>query len=189
MNVIANLRVFIAFALATTVAAVVGCSSDSKLELKLQGSASPAQVSAAANAQVSGRKAPGFVLTDLAGNAVDFGRFQGKVVLVDFWATWCPPCRRSIPDLSELHSKYSERGFEVVGISLDQTGPAKVASFAGQMQIPYTIVMGNPQVVNDWKAGTAIPVAFLVDRNGEIVDRFVGYHDKSVLEEKIQKFL
>jgi thiol-disulfide isomerase/thioredoxin len=128
-------------------------------------------------------------LFDVAGKSVNFNQYDGKVVLVDFWATWCPPCRRSIPDLSELHGKYSDRGFEVVGISLDQAGVDKVARYAESMKIPYTVVMGNVQVATDWNIGAAIPVAFLVDRQGEIVDRFVGYQDKSVLEEKIQKFL
>ncbi len=176
--------------LVTLSATFVGsCSSDSKAEFKRQGTAGTEQVSAAATAQVSGRKAPGFALLDVAGKSVNFSQYDGKVVLVDFWATWCPPCRRSIPDLSELHGKYSDRGFEVVGISLDQAGVDKVARFAEQMKIPYTIVMGNVQVASDWNIGSAIPIAFLVDRKGEIVDRFVGYQDKSVLEQKIQKFL
>jgi thiol-disulfide isomerase/thioredoxin len=176
--------------LATLAAALVGsCSADSKAEFKMKGTAGTEQVSAAATAQISGRKAPGFALLDVAGKSVDFSQYDGKVVLVDFWATWCPPCRRSIPDLSELHGKYSDRGFEVVGISLDRTGADKVARFAEQMKIPYTVVMGNVQVATDWNIGSSIPIAFLVDRKGEIVDRIVGYQEKSVLEEKIQKFL
>jgi thiol-disulfide isomerase/thioredoxin len=171
------------------VAFVASCSSDSKVEFKKQGTAGSGQVSAAATAQISGRKAPGFALLDIAGKSVNFSQYDGKVVLVDFWATWCPPCRRSIPDLSELHGKYSNRGFEVVGISLDQASAEKVAQFAEQMKIPYTVVMGNMQVAADWNIGSAIPIAFLVDRKGEIVDRLIGYQDKSVLEEKIQKFL
>jgi thiol-disulfide isomerase/thioredoxin len=165
------------------------CSSDTKAEFKRRGTAGTEQVSAAATAQISGRKAPGFALLDVAGKSVNFAQYDGKVVLVDFWATWCPPCRRSIPDLSELHGKFSDRGFEVVGISLDQNGVDKVAQFAATMKIPYTVVMGNMQVAADWNIGSAIPIAFLIDRKGEIVDRFVGYQDKSVLEEKIQKFL
>lgn len=168
---------------------VGSCSSDSKVEFKRQGTAGTEQVSAAATAQIPARKAPGFALLDLTGKSVNFSQYDGKVVLVDFWATWCPPCRRSIPDLSELHGKYNNRGFEVVGISLDQAGADKVAQFAAQLKIPYTVVMGNVQVANDWNIGSAIPIAFLVDRKGEIVDRFVGYQDKSVLDEKIQKFL
>lgn len=183
-------QLFVSFLLATLVAAFVGsCSADTKAEFKRQGTAGTAQVSAAATAQISGRIAPGFALHDVAGKSVNFSQYEGKVVLVDFWATWCPPCRRSIPDLSELHGKYSDRGFEVVGISLDQPGDDRVAQFSAQMKIPYTVVMGNVQVAADWNIGSAIPIAFLVDRNGEIVDRLVGYQDKSVLEEKIQRFL
>lgn len=176
--------------LSLVVAAVVGaCSSDSQVEVRKQGTANSGQVSNAATADLAARKAPGFALVDVYGKSINFDQYDGKVVLVDFWATWCPPCRRSIPDLAELHGKYGDRGFEVVGISLDQTGPAKVAQFAEQMQIPYTVVMGNPQVANEWKIGSSIPIAFLVDRKGEIVERFVGYQDKSALEKRIVKFL
>jgi thiol-disulfide isomerase/thioredoxin len=167
----------------------VSCSADSRAEFKTQGTAGTEQVSAAATVQISGRKAPGFALPDLTGKSINFSQYDGKVVLVDFWATWCPPCRRSIPHLSELHGKYSDRGFEVVGISLDQSGVDKVALFAVQMKIPYTLLMGNVQVATDWNIGSAIPIAFLIDRKGEIVDRIVGYQEKSVLEEKIQRFL
>ena len=176
-------------AVAVLVLLIGSCTSDSKAEFKNQGSATTSQVSAAATTQFPSRKAPGFALSDLSGKSVNWTQFDGKVVLVDFWATWCPPCRRSIPDLSELHGKFADRGFAVVGISLDQNGPEKVAQFAKQMQIPYTVVMGNQQVTLDWNIGSAIPVAFLVDREGAIVDRFVGYQDKSVLEQRIQKFL
>lgn len=167
----------------------VSCSADSRAEFKKQGTASTGQVSAAATAQISGRKAPGFALPDLTGKSINFSKYEGKLVLVDFWATWCPPCRRSIPHLSELHGKYSDRGFEVVGISLDQSGVDKVARFAEQMKIPYTLLMGNVEIAADWNIGSAIPIAFLVDRKGDIVERIVGYQEKSVLEEKIQKFL
>jgi thiol-disulfide isomerase/thioredoxin len=189
--IVRRILLFATLAVSSVIAALIvdSCSADSKVEFKRQGTAGTEQVSAAATAQVSGGKAPGFALLDVAGKTVNFDRYDGKVVLVDFWATWCPPCRRSIPDLSELHGKYSDRGFAVVGISLDQNGSEKVARFAEQMNIPYTVVMGNMQVASDWRIGSAIQIAFLVDRKGEIVDRFVGYQDKSVLEEKILKLL
>ncbi len=166
------------------------CSKDSTVELNAKNPAKVGRVGDAANIETQSRKAPGFQLADVTtGSTVDWSQFDGKVVLVDFWATWCPPCRRSIPDLSSLQVKYANKGFAVVGISLDQTGPEKVAQFAKQMQIPYKVVIGNAQVAGDWNIGSAIPVAFLVDRKGEIVDRFVGLQDKTVLEQRILKYL
>jgi cytochrome c biogenesis protein CcmG/thiol:disulfide interchange protein DsbE len=136
-----------------------------------------------------GGPAPGFTLTDLSGNRVSFSDYRGKLVLVDFWATWCMPCRRSIPALNELYREYSPQGFEIVGISLDRTGVDKVRHFAKQLDISYKIVMGSAADVRRWRAGVGIPVAFLVDRDGEIVNKWVGYQSKSVIEAEIRKYL
>ena len=134
-------------------------------------------------------QAPGFALPGMDGKTVDFKQYKGKLVLVDFWATWCPPCRRSIPHLAELHKKYSNRGFEVVGISLDQTGRESVANFAREYAIPYTILMGSQAVAQNWDIGSGIPVAILVNREGAVVEKIVGYKDANFWEQKIAKYL
>lgn len=135
------------------------------------------------------QQAPGFRLKDLNGETVDFADYKGKLVLVDFWATWCGPCRRSIPHLADLFQEYRDQGFEVVGVSLDRSQPSKVKDYARAMSIPYKIVVGSQKDADNWNTGPAIPVAFLVSRSGEIVNRFVGYQRKSVLEEEIRKYL
>ncbi len=136
-----------------------------------------------------GGKAPGFALADVRGGTVDFAEFKGKVVLVDFWATWCPPCRRSIPHLVDLHNRYSGKGFEVVGISLDRVSPDSVASFAQTYMIPYRVLMGNQEVAKNWNIGSGIPVAILVNRNGEVVEKIVGYKESSFWASKIEPYL
>jgi thiol-disulfide isomerase/thioredoxin len=133
--------------------------------------------------------APSFSRPDLEGNTVNSADFSGKVVLVDFWATWCPPCRRSIPHLVDLHQKYSDQGFAVVGVSLDTKGPEEVAKFAQNFRIPYTIVMGDRQMAEEWKLGRGIPTAFLVDRKGNVVNTIVGYKELDYYENLIKLYL
>jgi cytochrome c biogenesis protein CcmG/thiol:disulfide interchange protein DsbE len=140
-------------------------------------------------ASVSSTKAPGFALRSLDGKTVNFSQFQGKVVLVDFWASWCRPCRRSIPDLNSLYQKYSPEGFEVVGISLDKSGTSRLQEFAKKIGITYTVVMGSREIAQRWDTGPAIPVAYLVDREGEIVGKYVGLQDKTKLEDEILRYL
>jgi thiol-disulfide isomerase/thioredoxin len=120
-------------------------------------------------------RAPEFALTDLQGQTVRLSDFEGKVVLIDFWATWCGPCRMEIPHLKELYNRYSEKGFVLVGISLDQAGPGVVRPFVDKNQIPYPIVMGDQQTANAYGGVRSIPTAFLIDRQGRLVKTYVGY--------------
>jgi thiol-disulfide isomerase/thioredoxin len=90
-----------------------------------------------------GAAAPAWELKDLNGNAVKLSDFKGKVVILDFWATWCPPCRAEIPHFVELQDKYGKQGLVIVGISLDEGGPGVVSSFVKANKINYPIVMGN----------------------------------------------
>ncbi|MBW1722017.1 MAG: TlpA family protein disulfide reductase [Deltaproteobacteria bacterium] len=140
-----------------------------------------------------GRAAPDFSLEDLSGELVSLSDFRGKVVLVDFWATWCPPCRQSIPELVQLQKKYREKGLVVLGISLDD--PQMISSkslqaFGEAFGINYNILRGNQKVVLDFfgKAETAIPTMFVINREGFIVDKHVGFRPGS-LEESLKRHL
>ena len=115
--------------------------------------------------------------------------FLGQVVLVDFWATWCGPCRMSIPHLIDLYNEYSSRGFTVLGISLDQRGPSVVRPFVSSNNIPYPVVMGDQATVRNFGNVRAIPTAFLVDAEGYIGGRYEGLRDKGFFEKEIQKAL
>ena len=110
---------------------------------------------------------------------------MGKVVVVDFWATWCPPCRAEIPGYTELQKKYGEDGFMIVGISLDQAGPDVVKSFADKFGINYQLVMGDEAVVAAFGGVEGIPTTFLIDRAGQIRDRKVGAEETAEYEKKI----
>ena len=121
------------------------------------------------------RPAPELTVSDLQGTALSWDSFRGKVVLVDFWATWCGPCRKSMPELQALHDKYAERGFTVLGVSIDEGGPQKVQKLVDSKKFTYPMALDSAQEPT-WERFhvQAIPAAFLVDRDGRIVAQWTG---------------
>ena len=130
-------------------------------------------------------KAPAWELKDINGTVVRSTQFAGKVVVVDFWATWCPPCRAEIPGYVELQKKYGKDGFVIVGVSLDQAGPDIVKAFAAKNAVNYALVMGDDAVVGAFGGVEAIPTTFLIDRNGQIRDRKTGSEETAEYEKKV----
>jgi len=141
------------------------------------------------------RGAPRFTLVSLKGEKVDSADFRGKVILLNFWATWCPPCRQEIPGLNDLHRQYNQRGVAVIGISLDQGGAGEVQRFVDKFRVEYINVMADDAVVKAFSGIPGIgpiqgiPVTFIIDRKGQICRRFVGFTEKRVFEEAIQQVL
>ena len=133
--------------------------------------------------------APEFSLPDLDGNTVRLSDFDGQVKLVDFWATWCAPCREEVPMFKELHEKYSAEGFALVAISMDDEGADVVRPFVEELEIPYTNLIGDAEVEEAFGPIVGYPMAFLVDRDGKIVKTFVGAKPRKILEGKIQELL
>jgi thiol-disulfide isomerase/thioredoxin len=130
-----------------------------------------------------------FKLLDLNGKPKTLADYKGKVVIVDFWATWCGPCKASIPHLIELQETYKEQGLEVVGISLDTTGPKAVGAFAAGQKINYTVLMGNDDVAAAYGGIKGIPVAFVLTQDGKVFRRYVGYRDKKVYDSDVRALL
>jgi len=133
--------------------------------------------------------APAWKLQDINGKTVQLSDFKGKVVVLDFWATWCPPCRAEIPHFIELQKQYQSQGLVVIGVSLDQGGPGVVSSFAKQQNINYPIVMGTEDVAKAYGNIEAIPTTFVIDPNGNITGKHIGFTEKSVFEDEIKKVL
>ena len=112
-------------------------------------------------------------------------------MIIDFWATWCPPCRAEIPGFVKLYEQYKDKGLLIVGISLDQGGDAKqkVKDFIKNFNISYPIMMGNSEVVKKFGGIRAIPTTFIVNKKGEIVKKIIGYRDESFFENLIKELL
>jgi thiol-disulfide isomerase/thioredoxin len=132
--------------------------------------------------------APAWKLQDLAGKTVTADDFKGKVVVLDFWATWCPPCRAEIPGYVDLYRKYQDR-LAVVGVSLDQGGPEAVRAFVAKFGVNYPIVMGDSTIEAAFGGFEAIPTTFLIDRDGQIRDKKVGAESAEVYEQKVMALL
>lgn len=137
---------------------------------------------------VQGQPAPDWQLCGLDGKPIKLSDSKGKVVVVNFWATWCPPCRKEIPTLIALQKEYRDRGVVVIGVSLDQGGAAAVQSFASRMGIAYPIATGNEDVQTSYSV-EAIPTTFIVDRAGNIVAQHQGDTGRASLEADIKAAL
>ncbi len=139
---------------------------------------------------VSAVDMPRFSLPDaLSGELVNSDTFAGKVVLVSFFATWCPPCRMEVAELKSLQEKFAGKAFSVVGLSVDQGGSAGVAKFARKEGINYPVLMANYRVTRDFGGIVGIPTAFLVDKNGTVVKRYRGVATYDTLERDVTKVL
>lgn len=133
--------------------------------------------------------APQFALKDLEGNTLRLEDLRGKVVLLNFFATWCGPCRQEIPDFVRLYGKYKDKELEIIGISLDMDGAAVLGPFVQRYGITYPIVLGTRKVVEDYGGVKGIPTSFLIDRKGSITQRFIGSRPAHVFEASLLEVL
>ena len=118
-------------------------------------------------------EAPEISLPDVNGRMATLSSFRGKVVLLDFWATWCEPCLEELPDLIRLHEARKNEGFTMVGVAMDADGAAVVGSFVRQNKIPYPILLSNGEPPAGYPI-PGFPTAFLIDRDGRILRRYLG---------------
>ena len=133
--------------------------------------------------------APKWQLKDINGKLVTSEELKGKVVVVDFWATWCGPCRMEIPGYVEMVKKYGKDGFVVVGISLDEGGADVVKPFGQKYGINYPLVMGDEAVQAAFGGIEALPTTFLIDREGQVRHRKIGAEHSAEYEKKVLSVL
>jgi cytochrome c biogenesis protein CcmG, thiol:disulfide interchange protein DsbE len=131
---------------------------------------------------------PSFALKDLEGSSWSSKDHRGEVLLVNFWATWCPPCREETPDLIELQKRFGTRGFTVVGVNMDDRPAETVPSFVHSFKVNYPILLPNPEFVLA-DAVESLPTSFLIDRNGGVARSFVGQASSEELTAQIEALL
>lgn len=135
-------------------------------------------------------KMPSFSLPDVvSGETVNSSSFEGKSLLVTFFATWCPPCIQEVPTLIELQKSYKNMGFSVIGLSVDQGGSKVVKKLVLKKSINYPVMMTDDRTMQNFGGVYGIPVSFLVNKKGNVVKKYTGYIAKSVLEKDIKKIL
>lgn len=137
----------------------------------------------------SRKPAADFNVKTLSGTSLKLSSLKGKVVLIDFWATWCPPCRAEIPAFKELYDQYKGKGLEILGLSVDQDGEAAVRPFAQQNGINYPLAIADQALTEAYGGIRGIPTTFLIDKQGRIAQKYVGGHEKEVFEKEIQALL
>ena len=135
------------------------------------------------------RQAPNVAFKTVDGKTYDLSKLTGKVVIVNFWATWCGPCRKEIPDFIEFYKNYKDKGVEILGVSLDREGWEKVTPFLKQTPINYPVVLGNGEIAGKFSNFNAIPTTFIIDKSGKIVGEHTGVMTKSQLEAKVKPLL
>jgi len=130
-----------------------------------------------------------FTLTDINNQKIDMRQHLGKVVIVDFWDTWCGPCRRGIPEFVELYNEYHPKGLEIVGVAFGRNGLDAVKQFSADYKISYTSALFNEEAKNIYGSPPSIPTTYIINQNGEVAEKVVGYRPKDYFEQKIRTLL
>ena len=136
-----------------------------------------------------GTPAPDFQLTDLQGHTLKLSDLRGKAVVLNFWATWCPPCKEEIPWFVELQKRYGAQGLQVVGVSMDDGNKKDVEQFAAENSINYPVLFGKEQVAEQYGGIDYLPTTFYIDRNGIVLNRVFGQPGREEIEQNIQRVI
>ncbi len=173
-----NALVLIVVALAVGLMLYTG----SRMQSSSAGPSTPARLS---GKEVRGLDAPDFELQRLDGTTLKLSSLRGKAVVLNFWATWCGPCKIEMPWLTEFHKQYGPQGVEVIGIAMDED-TAKVEEFVKEIGATYTILLGTEAVGDAFGGVQFLPATFYIDRQGKVVDRVFGLVSRSEIEDNIK---
>ena len=133
--------------------------------------------------------APDFSLESLDGKSVRLSDLRGKAVLLNFWATWCGPCKIEMPWFVELQNKYGAQGLQIVGVAMDDASKEDIAKFAKEMGVNYPILIGKESIGDQYGGIPALPESFFIGRDGKMVDKIIGLKGKSEIEDAVKKAL
>lgn len=147
------------------------------------------QAGAALGVASMNQEAPDFRLTTLDGAPVSRESLRGKVVLLNFWATWCPPCRVEMPGFQDVFDEHRDEGFVVLGVSTDASGQAPVMEFLRERGITYPVAMANGEIVNAYGGARLLPTSFLIDREGRVRHEVRGYFSEVALRQAVGRLL
>jgi peroxiredoxin len=135
-----------------------------------------------------GGSAPDFSLAALDGKPLQLSSYRGKIVVLDFWATWCAPCREEIPHFIDMQNRYGGRGVQLIGISMDDS-PEPVVAFYRQFKMNYPVALGNARLGEAYGGILGLPITFLIGRDGKVEAKYIGATDVSAIEKRVQGLL
>jgi thiol-disulfide isomerase/thioredoxin len=145
--------------------------------------------SAGASLGPNGKPAPDFTLDSLDGKAVTLSAYHGQAVLLNFWATWCGPCKVEMPWFVELQKEYGPQGLQIVGVAMDDASKEEIDKFVKEMGVNYPILIGKESVGQEYGGVNVLPTTFFIDRDGKVVAREFGLQSRSVFVDHIKQAL
>jgi peroxiredoxin len=132
--------------------------------------------------------APDFTLTDLDGNTISLSELKGQVVFLNFWATWCTPCKKEIPFFNEAHETHKDSGLKIIGISIDRSEKI-VKKFLEKRELVYSVVMGTQKFLNDYEISRVVPVTVIIDKKGKLRRKVIGELEREDIEKYFQELI
>jgi peroxiredoxin len=139
--------------------------------------------------EMKGQAAPDFSLQTVEGKTVHLSDFRGKGVLLNFWATWCQPCKIEMPWFSELQKQYGPQGLQIIGVAMDDAGPEEIGKFAHNLGVNYPILVGQEAVGTAYGGVQFLPATFYIGRDGKVLDKVFGLKGRGEIEDSIKKAL
>jgi thiol-disulfide isomerase/thioredoxin len=139
--------------------------------------------------QMTGSAAPDFALQSLDGKTIHLSDYRGKAVLLNFWATWCGPCKIEMPWFVELQKEYGPAGLQILGVAMDDASPGEIDKFAKDMGVNYPVLIGKDAVGDAYGGVDYLPESFYIDRNGKVLDKVLGLKGRGEIEDAVKKIL